>query len=118
MVELGVLGNRIQICIAPASKKGMYLRNSSGMPRHTKRQTMAQRALAGVASSMFDQNKSPGEIRAAIQAQCSGHNKYGGAAALEAKRQARHQAALAFARGGAVPIEGSAAYAGGLPGLF
>lgn len=78
-------------------KNGVIRRVSSTL--HSHRQKQAQKALAATASSMFNQGKSPGEIRDAIRGACSGHNKYGGATAMESKRQAKHQAAIAFVQG-------------------
>jgi len=111
MTKLKVLGNVLSIAIAPGTKKGMYLRNISGVSFHSARQMAIQARLARIAMGM--RGRTPREIRAAVAGQL-GESMETRRSKYQARLRANHAVTDAKWGGGRVP----AAAAEALPGLY
>lgn len=109
MVKLKVLGNILVVAIAPGTKKGMHLRNISGVSFHSARQMAIQAKLAGIA--MASRGKSLGALRQAVQAGMSE-----GEAAKRQKAEARKRAR--WAATDAKWARAPAVAAAEMPGLY
>ena len=66
MTKLKVLGNILSLAIAPGTRRGMYLRNISGVSFHSAKQKIIQEKLVRIA--MASRGKSRGELRQAVTA--------------------------------------------------